>query len=134
METPEFSRPEVRPAGRCSIRDAERIAWAEDLPKPWRSFAVVPLRFEIFREYEMSAERALGYDECDLPCYCAYRYVLTELKSDENDVFYEAPSYAESVKSWRLRDDRWLVLRNVIANFELGAVHSFFSISETMPR
>lgn len=110
------------------------VRWWQDLPASWRDLVVVPITFEVSREYEMAADRTIGRDEDDEPCYCAFRYVLTELRSDDDDVFYEEAVYAESLTAWRLRDARWLILRKVTGNYLLGAVHSFFSLSDSMPR
>ena len=82
----------------------------------------------------MSAKRTVGYDEDDQPCYCAFHYVLTTLKSDDGELFYEAPEYAEALSSWRLRDERWLIYREVIANPSAGFVQKFFTLSDSMPR
>lgn len=60
--------------------------------------------------------------------------MLTALKSDDDEVFYEMPDYAETQTAWRLRDARWLVYRELVANVEEGKVCRFFSISDAMPR
>lgn len=94
----------------------------------------MPVRFATINEYEIAADRTQGFDENDDSCFCAYRYVLSELRSDDDDLFYEMSVYAERLTGWRLRDGRWLALRRVIGNCEAGIAHSFFSFSETMPR
>lgn len=73
----------------------------------------------------MLADRTLGYDEHEIPCYCAFRFMLTALKSDD-EVFYEMPDYAETQTAWRLRDARWLVYHELVANLEEGKVRRFF--------
>lgn len=117
-----------------SCRDADDVRWWQDLPADRRDLVVVPLRFDILREYEILADRTNGYDENDEACYCAYRFVLTTLRSDDDETFYEEPSYAESTVAWRLRDERWLIFRRVVGNVELGAEHCFYSFSNAMPR
>jgi hypothetical protein len=119
---------------RHSLRDAEGVRWWQDLPAARRDLVVVPLRFDVLREYEILADRTNGYDENDEACYCAYRFVLSSLRSDDDEVFYEEPSYAESTVAWRLRDERWLIFRSIVGNYELGAKHSFYSFSSSMPR
>ena len=117
-----------------SIRDARSVRWWDDLDVSSKVQVVAPMRFDLFREYEMAAERIVGYDENEEPCYCAFRHVLTELRSDDDEVFYEAPTHAESLTSWRLRDERWLVFRNIVGSCERGTAYSFFTFSEAMPR
>lgn len=94
----------------------------------------MPIDFDVFREFEIAADRTIGYDDDHQPCYCATRYVLSDLRSDDDDVFYEEPVYAEFRSAWRLRDERWLIFRKLIANHACGAAHSFFSFSDSMPR
>jgi len=117
-----------------SSRNTREINWQKDLPSSWKDLAAIPISFDIFREYEVVADRTLGYDEDNEPCFCAYRYVLTGLCSDDDEILYEAPIHAESLTAWRLRDGRWLTFRNVVGNRESGTTHSFFAISESMPR
>jgi hypothetical protein len=119
---------------RCAFQDVRHIEWQRNLPVAWQPFVVEPVRVEIFQEYEISADRTLGYDRNHEPCYCAFRFVLTALKSDDGEFFYEAPDHAETLTAWCLRDGRWLVYREVVDHFEQGDVHSFFSFSDTMPR
>lgn len=117
-----------------SLRECHGVSWKRLLPSSWAEFAVAPIQFDIFREFEIAADRTIGYDEEFEPCYCASRYVLTDLRSDDDDVFYEEPVYAEALAAWRLRDDRWLIFRKVVGNYASGAVQSFFSFSDSMPR
>ncbi len=39
----------------------------------------------------MAADRICGRDAVNEPCFCAFRYVLTQLRSDDDEVYYEAP-------------------------------------------
>ena len=82
----------------------------------------------------MAAHRLVGYEPDGLPCYCAARYRLTQLRSDDDDLFYEETVHAETLTAWRLRDDRWLIHRSIYGNDGQGTTHSFFSFSDTMPR
>lgn len=108
--------------------------WRLDLPADWQAMVVAPIRFEVCREYEIAADRTTGFDESDLPCYCAYRYVLTEPRLDDDELFYDEPVYAEKRTAWRLRDDRWLVFREVAASAGCDRVHAFYSFGDAMPR
>jgi len=115
-------------------KNPERYPWQEGLPKEWRDMATVPLYFRHYQEYEISAERSLGYDEDDAPCFCAHRFQLSELRSEDGEEFYEATTYAEALTAWRLRDGRWLIHRIVLRHEDCRTVRGFYSFSETMPR
>lgn len=114
--------------------DRDNIDWMRQLPARWRELAVKPLRFATSRDYEIAAERTIGLDENEAPCYCAYRVLLTEPRSDDDEEYYTMLVYAESVTSWRLHDGRWLIHR-LIAHDEAGRqARGFYSLSESMPR
>ncbi|CAM3320453.1 hypothetical protein [Polaromonas hydrogenivorans] len=115
----------------CNVRD---IRWWQDIPSPIRPLVVPPVSFDVLQDYEMAADRTQGYDGRHEPCYCAFRYVLTQLRSDDDEVFYEAPVYAEMLTSWRLLDQRWLVCRTTVHNFDRGECQTSLSLSDTMPR
>jgi hypothetical protein len=68
------------------------------------------------------------------PCFSEFRFVLTQLRSDDDEMFYDAPVYAESLTSWRLIDERWLVCRTTFASFDHVGVLTRFSLSDAMPR
>lgn len=104
--------------------------WLKGLPVSWREVVVSPLAFRRFADYEASAQRIVGRDEDDQPCYCHYQYRLTEIRSDDDEDFYEETIHDEAGISWRLRDGRWLTYRRVGKD----TVQGFFSFSEEMPR
>jgi hypothetical protein len=108
------------------------IDWRRDVPKEWQRLVVAPLSIERFRDYEMAAERLIGRDEDEQPCYCSSRFVVMETRSDDDEEFYQVAAYAESLKAWRLRDGRWLIHRLITREGEHGS--GFYSFSETMPR
>lgn len=108
--------------------------WLSGLPAAWRDRVVAPGTFRVFREYEVPARRLIGYDEQGQPCYCVYDYRLIDLRSDDDEEFYQALAYGESVTAWRLNDARWLVHRCVEALGEEGGRDSDFSVEEWMPR
>jgi hypothetical protein len=95
---------------------------------------VPPISFQVHQEYDMLAERTCGCDAANKPCYGAFRFVQTQLRSDDDEVFYEAPVYAESLTSWRLIDERWLVCRTTVGSFDAAGFVTSFSVSDTMPR
>lgn len=106
--------------------------WKRDLPKEWQRLVVAPLSVERFRDYEMAAERFIGRDEDEAPCYYSSRFVVMETRSDDDEEFYQVAAYAESIKAWRLRDGRWLSHRLITREGERGS--SFYAFGESMPR
>jgi hypothetical protein len=108
-------------------------AWLEHLPDEWLEAIEVPLYFEQYSEYEINAERAVGYDADDRPCFATHRFLLTELVTDDDDEFYEVVAYAEEMAAWRMRDERWLVYRRNSAH-QGGQPRSFYAFSSAMPR
>lgn len=118
----------------CPHQPGHAVAWADDLPQALKDLVVAPTSFDVFQEYEMLADRICGHDDAKKPCYCAFHLLRTQLRSDDDEVFYELPIYAESLTSWRLIDERWLICRTTVASFEDAGFHSDFSISDAMPR
>lgn len=119
---------------KCPIRKVPMVAWQQGLPSPLAALVVAPVNFDIAHEYEVVAERTTGYDHHNDPCYRAFRYLSTELHSDDDELFYQAPIYAETLTSWRLEDKRWLIFREFVGDFEFGPIHSHFAVCESMPR
>ena len=107
--------------------------WLAYLPTEWRETVEPPLYFEQYSEYEIRAERTLGYDANDQHCFTAHRYVLTSLASDDDEEFYELVTYSEEMAAWRLRDERWLVYRRISTN-NCNQSRSFYALSPDMPR
>jgi hypothetical protein len=95
---------------------------------------VVPIHFDRQRDEEMLAWHTSGQGADGRPCYCTYQFVLTRLRSDDDEFFYEAPVYAESLTAWRLRDTRWLVHRSVYGGLGCRQAQSSYSFSSTQPR
>lgn len=127
-ETPNASRTP------CPSRRGHDVHWTEELPAALQALVVPPTRFDVHSDYEMQAEHTHGRDSANAPCYNAFRYVLTQLRSDDDEVFYEAPVYAESLTAWRLVDARWLVCRTVVGHFDCGEPETQYSLSDAMPR
>ncbi|GAB2182168.1 hypothetical protein DLREEDagrD3_23910 [Denitratisoma sp. agr-D3] len=115
-------------------KNHEQYPWQEGLPKEWRDMTSEPLYFRHYQEYEISAERSVGYDEDDSPCFCSHRFQLSDLRSEDGEELYEETTYAESLTAWRLRDSRWLIHRIVLCHEDCRTVRGFYSFSETMPR
>jgi hypothetical protein len=108
--------------------------WADDLPSKLKDLVVAPINFEVFEEYEVPAVRTCGRDAADQRCYCAFRWLQTELRSDDDEVFFEVPVYAEALASWRLLDERWLTCRATVIRSEEALFQTSFSVSDSMPR
>lgn len=132
-QTQSSSRCAGAKRGACGKREREPD-WQNGLPAEWRVAAIAPLHFATFREYEIPASRTLGYDEDGLPCYYHHSYVLGELRSDDDEEFYEHIAYGEEVEAWRLRDERWLIWRIVHEDGVCRGNRGFYSFSERMPR
>ncbi len=112
-----------------------KVAWESQLPRSWREQVVEPVEFEVFREYEMAAQRITGHDEDGLACYCAHSVTITELRSDDDEDYYQVVAYAEHLSAWRLRDGRWLIHRTIIVDETAPEdARSFFSFGDAMPR
>ena len=109
------------------------FTWDKHLPREWREAIEDPLYFAQYSEYEMVANRAVGYDADDLPCFTSHRFQLTRLASDDDEEFYELVTYSEEMAAWRLRDERWLIFR-LIATNNCGEPRGFYLFSPEMPR
>lgn len=125
--------------GTCARRarplsPGERVDWQRELPREWAEQAVSPTLFSRFREYEMLAERVVGYEVEDEPCYCEHYFVLNTMRSDDDDEYYVVPGYWEHLVAWRLRDGRWLVFRRLSSGEDCAQYRSFFCLAEAMPR
>lgn len=107
------------------------IRWNEGLPAEWQDQVIAPLYFDHYRDYVMAAARILGRDEDDKACYCAHSFVLEDPVTPGDPI--SGPTYAESLRAWRLRDGRWLIHRIVIRLGEQDRARGFYSLSESMP-
>lgn len=121
--------------GRLGKPAQDRLAetWTARLPNEWADAVEPPLYFANYSEYEIAAQRAVGYDANDRPCFTAHRFVLTETASDDDEEFYEVVAHSEEMAAWRLRDGRWLVFREIRGD-RCGAPRGFYSIGPDMPR
>jgi hypothetical protein len=108
--------------------------WQNELPAQWLAQVVAPVRFEVAQEHEVLADRVEGWDAAQQPCYLAHRYVRTQLRTDDDESFYEAPVYIETLTAWRLQDGRWLRSQQTVHDCERGAAHHELCISEQRPR
>jgi hypothetical protein len=108
--------------------------WQKHLPPEYRALVIAPLDIRCYRDYEMTAERDVGHDEDDKPCFTAHRFGLFEPRSDDDEEFYSVLAYGESLAAWRLRDDRWLIWREIISEENCGEARSFYCLAQEMPR
>lgn len=107
--------------------------WQKHLPEAWLGAVDHPLYFKRYNEYEICAERSVGYDADDSPCFTAHQFILTSMASDDDEEFYEVVTYAEEMAAWRLRDERWLIFRT-ITTAPCNAPRGFYAVSPDMPR
>ena len=115
-------------------QERESCPWQAHLPLTWRERVVAPLELRRYRDQEIAAERVLGYDAAGRPCYTAYRFSLTEPRSDDGEEFYAVLAYGEALAAWRLADGRWLVWREIRAEESCHEARSFYSLVQEMPR
>jgi len=108
--------------------------WLAFLPPEWRAMVIEPLDFKQHHEYEMAAKRCFGYEVDGSICYYAHSYLLNESRSDDDEDFYEVVAYGESVRAWRLRDDRGVSYRAVHSASDAQPSRGFFSFAEQHPR
>ena len=118
----------------CPHRHTLNDQWQQDLPPELKALVIAPISFEVARDYEMRAEHTHGRDAVNQPCFSEFRFVLTQLCCDDDEVFYEMPIYAESQTSWRLLDERWLVCRTRVGQVDQARGQTSLSLSDTMPR
>ena len=134
-DSPATSLPAgIKPTSRSVNADCNPgNRWQKYLPDIWSAHVEPPLYVDNFREYEMPAQRTVGYDACDKPCFTAHQFALTRITSDDDEEFYETVSHYEEMAAWRLRDGRWLVFRIINTN-QCNSPRGFYIISPTMPR
>ena len=108
--------------------------WLEGLPVAWRDQVWAPIDFEIHCDTELMARRVIGRDVDGCPCYYAHEWTLREPFSDDDEEFYLVALAGEALTAWRLRDERWLVRREVRGAECSGPSRPFFVFSESMPR
>lgn len=111
----------------------QEVGWSERLPMLWRSLTVGPLWVDVNRDADAGAERWVGYDEEELPCYCRYRFQvpigdLGAINRDDEGV------YSEDLAAWRMRDGRWLIHRVINCHARAKTAYAFYAFSESMPR
>lgn len=108
-------------------------SWDRFLPAGWSSAVDPPLYVEHYREYEIAAQRSVGYDADDRPCFTAHEFTLTRSQAAGDAPPREVIAYAEEMAAWRLHDQRWLVFR-LTRNDPGGLPRSFYALSPEMPR
>lgn len=121
-----------RHAGKSGSEEAYED-WSKHLPEAWLGAVDQPLYFKCYSEYEMCAERSVGYDADDCPCFTAHQFILTSIASDDDEEYYEVVTYAEEMAAWRLHDERWLIYRTVTTS-PCNAPRGFYAVSPEMPR
>ena len=118
----------------CFGKKSMTIDWQSDVPWYIKDMVIEPFEFTVHQDYEILADRTVGNDLQDEPCYCAYRYVETRLQSEDDDLLYVAPVFAQTISSWRMLSGHWLVLTKTYPDLQTGQFHSAITVSEAMPR
>ena len=80
--------------------------WRGYLPDAWADRVEAPLWVEEFQEYQLDAQRWVGYDADEQPCYTAHHHALPA-----QDASRRGGGVFRMLAAWRLRDERWLVFR-----------------------
>lgn len=113
---------------------ARELDWSERVPVLWRGLTVGPLWVDVFRDSQAGAERWVGYDEEEAPCYCRYRFQVDigALGGEADGGVH--PQYLEDLAAWRMRDGRWLIHRIIRCHADGDTSYSFYAFSEQMPR
>jgi len=110
------------------------VNWAERVPQLWRGLTIGPLWVDVNRDADAGAERWVGYDEEEAPCYCRYRFQV-DIGSLAGDALRQGrPGYSEDLAAWRMRDGRWLIHRIINCHADAGTSYAFYAFSESMPR
>ena len=110
------------------------IDWTSRLPDAWRDRVDGPMWVQVFRDHSCGAERWVGFNEDDRPCWVRYRFVI-EHAPGESGQGARAVRHCEDLMGWLMRDGRWLIHRTILSQAERRpASYSFFALSERMPR
>lgn len=130
---PAIAHPADHRAASPASRE-ERFRWLDQLPAEWREMVVTPLHFASHREYEMAASRTFGYDADGTPCFYHHSYLLAEPRSDNDEDFYAVVTHGETLRAWRLRDDRWLTWQRAVCDDDGTTSRGFYAFTPTCPR
>lgn len=117
-----------------SASPAAQCRWLDQLPAEWRDMVVPPLYFTRHREYEVAASRTFGYDADNAPCFYHHSYLLTEPRTDNDEDFYPVVTRGETLRAWRLRDDRWLTWQRSVQGDDGTPSRGFYAFAPTCPR
>lgn len=112
----------------------ERHPWRLGLPKRWAGMVVVPTYFVRYRDYEILAERFVGYECEDSPCFTECRVNLSQDCNQNGQVSAAGSQCWEHMTAWRLVDGHWLILRRYRTGEDPAQTKEFFCLSESMPR
>lgn len=106
------------------------VDWAARVPVLWRDLTIGPLWVDVHRDPDAGAERWMGYDEDEQPCYCRYRFQVPigALNNAADSLF------REDLAAWRMRDGRWLIHRIIHCHADEATAYAFYAFSESMPR
>jgi hypothetical protein len=109
------------------------MQWAQRLPTAWRDQVVEPLWVRVQRDAGSGAERWLGFNEDEQPCFV--RQCFSIPAGEEAHLPAQAVAHGEDLKAWCMRDGRWLIHRIIFSQAEdQPRSFSFYAFSESMPR
>lgn len=116
-----------------AVHEQHGVAWRQHLPAEWRDSVIEAFDFTEYREYEMAAKRGFGYDVDGEACYYTHHYLLDQSRSDDDEDFYHVVAYGEMLHAWRLRDERWLIYREVWTHADSAPNRGFYSFADKAP-
>lgn len=122
----------ARKAAKSSLEESSDD-WLKHLPEAWLGAIDQPLYFRHYSEYEICAERSVGYDAEGKPCFTAHQFILTSTAAGDDEAPCEVVTYAEEMAAWRLRDERWLIFRTATTS-PCNPPRGFYALSPDMPR
>jgi hypothetical protein len=124
--------------GKRAAHLAHELAWSQRLPAAWRDQVVTPLWVKVQRDQASGAERWLGFDEEDAPCFvrqCFSIPVGDDVGGEVGLLPAQAVAHGEDLMAWQMRDGRWLIHRIIVSQAHARPRnYSFYAFSESMPR
>lgn len=104
--------------------------WERHLPSSWRIEIASPTHIKRYREYEIKAERCVGYDAANQPCFTSYRVDSVDAHSQTSDE--NCMRRSSEMAAWRLNKNCWLVYQVNSSNTRVPQGN--YAFQSEMPR
>lgn len=109
--------------------------WDEALPEEYRARIDTPVYFEKFVDEDARSEKTHGFDEFGEKCYYRHAFLLTCIRSDDDEIYYESRTFAQEVAAWRLSSGGWLsCTQNAPRQDECKQSSPVYRLQEEAPR